>query len=172
VAETAGRLGLDGWRAGATPADKIDAIRRLQVAGHRVLMVGDGLNDAPALAAADVSMAPSAASDVSRSAASIVFLSEDMAALPSAIGVARMARRLILQNFGLALIYNAIAIPLSIAGYATPLFAAIAMSASSVVVVANALRLALPDRAKAPAEPATAGGDRAPGLPPALGVRA
>lgn len=172
VAETAGRLGLDGWRAGATPADKIDAIRRLQVAGHRVLMVGDGLNDAPALAAADVSMAPSAASDVSRSAASIVFLSEDMAALPSAIGVARMARRLILQNFGLALIYNAIAIPLSIAGYATPLFAAIAMSASSVVVVANALRLALPDRAKAPAEPATAGGDRAPGLTPALGVRA
>ncbi|MEQ8396771.1 MAG: heavy metal translocating P-type ATPase [Marinovum algicola] len=172
VAETAARLGLDAWSAGATPADKIDAIRQMQADGHRVLMVGDGLNDAPALAAADVSMAPSAASDVSRSAAAIIFLSEDMNALPSAISVARKARRLILQNFGLALVYNAIAIPLSIAGYATPLFAAIAMSASSVVVVANALRLALPERDRAAAPAAAPGGNRGAGLTPPVGARA
>ncbi|MCR9071961.1 MAG: heavy metal translocating P-type ATPase [Alphaproteobacteria bacterium] len=172
VAETARWLGLQDWSAGATPAGKIDAIRQMQADGHRVLMVGDGLNDAPALAAADVSMAPSAASDVSRSAASIVFLSEDMGALPSAIAVARMARRLILQNFGLAVLYNAIAIPLAIAGYATPLSAAIAMSASSVVVVANALRLALPDRAGGAVKRATPGSEAVTDLPPALGARA
>lgn len=170
VAETAGRLGLDAWTARATPATKIDAIRDLQAHGHRVLMIGDGLNDAPALAAADVSMAPSAASDVSRTAASIVFLSEDMGAIPAAISIARQARRLILQNFGLAVAYNAIAIPLAIAGYATPLFAAIAMSASSVIVVANALRLALPgDTVAARPGPASTG---PAGYTAAMGVRA
>lgn len=141
VVDTAHRLGLDTWSARATPASKIAEIQDLQDDGHRVLMVGDGLNDAPALAAADVSMAPSAASDVNRSAASIVYFGEDMAAIPSAIAVARQARRLILQNFAIAVVYNLIAIPLAIAGFATPLFAAIAMSASSIVVVANALRL-------------------------------
>ena len=171
VAETAARLGLERWSARATPASKIAAIQALQAEGHRVLMIGDGLNDAPALAAADVSMAPSAASDVSRTAAGIVFLSEDMGAIPTAIAVARTARRLILQNFGLAVVYNAIAIPLAIAGYATPLFAAIAMSASSVVVVANALRLALPDRSQGVATTAATDDIKTP-LTPAMGARA
>jgi len=171
VAQTADRLGVEAWTAAATPASKIAEIRALQAGGHRVLMVGDGLNDAPALAAADVSMAPSAASDVSRSAASAVFLSEDMGAIPTAVAVARRARRLILQNFGLALVYNAIAIPLAIAGYATPLFAAIAMSASSVVVVANALRLSLPDRRAGRATGARTT-DRPADLTPAVGAHA
>ena len=170
VAETAARLNLESWTARATPAGKIAAIHALQGDGHRVLMIGDGLNDAPALAAADVSMAPSAASDVSRTAAGIVFLSEDMGAIPTAIAVARKARRLILENFGLAIVYNAIAIPLAIAGYATPLFAAIAMSASSIVVVANALRLALPERRSGVAGSAARDDIRTP-LTPALGAR-
>ena len=170
VAETAKRLGIEAWTARATPAGKIEAIHALQADGHRVLMIGDGLNDAPALAAADVSMAPSAASDVSRSAAGIVFLSEDMGAIPTAIAVARKARRLILENFGLAVLYNAIAVPLAIAGYATPLFAAIAMSGSSIVVVANALRLALPERRQRVATVA-AGTDMQAPLTPALGAR-
>lgn len=170
VAETAARLGLGTWTARATPASKIAAIHALQADGHRVLMVGDGLNDAPALAAADVSMAPSAASDVSRTAAGIVFLSEDMGAIPTAIAVARKARRLILQNFGLAIVYNAVAIPLAIAGYATPLFAAIAMSASSIIVVANALRLTLPGRRSGVAMPA-AKDELQASLTPAIGAR-
>lgn len=171
VAETAGRLGLTAWTSRATPASKIAEIQRLQGEGHRVLMVGDGLNDAPALAAADVSMAPSAASDVSRTAASLVFLSEDMGAIPSAIAVARTARRLILQNFGLAVVYNCIAVPLAVSGYATPLVAAIAMSSSSVVVVANALRLAW-QRREAPAAAGSSARDAATALTPALGARA
>jgi len=138
-------IGVDQWSANVLPAGKLDLITELRKQGRRVLMVGDGLNDAPALVGADVSMAPAGAADVGRNAADFVFLRESLAAVPYARNIAREAGGLIRQNLVLAVVYNAIAVPVAILGYATPLVAAIAMSLSSVLVVANALRLREPD---------------------------
>ena len=145
VGPMAEQIGADEWAAQVLPADKLALITELRNQGRQVLMVGDGVNDAPALVGADVSMAPSGAADVGRNAADFVFLRESLAAVPFARAIARDAGRLIRQNLALAVVYNAIAVPVAILGYATPLVAAIAMSLSSILVVSNALRLRAPD---------------------------
>lgn len=142
VAATAAALGVANWRAEQSPADKTAALESLRLAGHRVLMVGDGLNDAPALAAASVSMSPSTAVDVSQTAADVVFQGDRLAPILETLEVARRADRLVRQNLWLAVVYNLFAAPLAMAGQLTPLLAALAMSSSSLIVILNALRLA------------------------------
>jgi len=124
------------------PDGKLSLLQALKSAGHKPLMVGDGLNDGPALAAAHASIAPGTASDVSQQAADAVFVGEKLMPVALAIEVARATMRIVRQNFVFAIGYNLLAIPLALFGYVTPLIAAIAMSISSVVVVANSLRLA------------------------------
>lgn len=142
VRHLAQAVGIDRWSARCSPQEKVAAIETLQAAGP-VLAVGDGLNDGPALRAADVGMAPANASDLGRASADIVFLRDSLAAVPFALQVARTAMRHVRQNFALALGYNALAVPLALSGHVTPLVAALAMSSSSILVVLNALRLTL-----------------------------
>jgi Cu2+-exporting ATPase len=141
VAAIAAKLGITSFRGGMRPADKVAHLEQLRTAGRRVLMVGDGLNDAPALAAAQVSMAPATGTDVTQSAADIVFQGSSLMAAPEALALARRSDRLMRQNLLLALCYNLAAVPLAIMGQVTPLIAALAMSSSSILVIANALRL-------------------------------
>ncbi|WP_212524875.1 heavy metal translocating P-type ATPase [Actibacterium sp. MT2.3-13A] len=141
VAELAARLGIDDWAAGALPQDKAARVQALSDAGARVLMVGDGLNDTAALAAAHVSISPATALDAARVASDIVLLGKDLASLGEAVITARKATRRIKENFAIAALYNLIAVPIALVGLATPLAAALAMSASSITVSLNALRL-------------------------------
>ena len=140
VRHAADTLGVAIWRAGVKPADKIAHIEALKRRGRKVMMVGDGMNDAPALAAASVSMSPISAAHLSQSTADLVFLGKELAPVVTAIDYARKAMRLMRENLALAIGYNVLAVPIAILGYATPLIAAVAMSGSSLLVMLNALR--------------------------------
>jgi Cu2+-exporting ATPase len=140
--EAMGRaLGLTA-QAEASPQAKLAALEALKAQGRRPLMVGDGLNDGPALAAAHASIAPGTASDASQQAADAVFIGEGLMPVALAVRVAKATMRIVRQNFGFSIAYNLLAVPLAVFGLVTPLIAAIAMSVSSLVVVANSLRLA------------------------------
>ena len=141
VATLARTLGIPVWQSGMRPEEKAARVAELTEAGRRVLMVGDGLNDTAALAGAHVSISPATALDAARTASDIVLLGQDLSPLPDALRIATVARRRIKQNFGLSLAYNVVAVPVALVGLATPLIAALAMSASSITVSLNALRL-------------------------------
>lgn len=125
----------------ARPEDKLKRLNALADDGHMVLMVGDGLNDTAALASAHASIAPSSALEASRNAADVVALRETFADLPLVLAVARATRKLSTQNFAIAAVYNMIAVPIALAGFATPLAAALAMSVSSITVLLNSQRM-------------------------------
>ncbi len=141
VKDTADRLGIAEWRAAVTPTEKAAAISGLKEQGAHVLMVGDGLNDTAALAAAHVAISPASALDAARVASDIVLLGNDLAPVAEALEVSRRARLRIKENFAISAGYNLVAVPFAILGYATPLLAALAMSISSITVTLNALRL-------------------------------
>jgi len=137
----ANEIGIDDAKSQLTPKDKLDDLQEFAKNGDKVLMVGDGLNDAPALRAALVSMAPSSAADIGRNAADFVYTHNTLDAIPFAFHIAKRTSNTVKQNFGLAIAYNCIAVPLAVSGQVTPLIAALAMSTSSVLVTLNALRL-------------------------------
>jgi P-type Cu2+ transporter len=143
VAPVAKELGIANWQAGLKPAEKIARIEELKAQGHRVLMVGDGLNDASALAAAHISMSPITAAHLAQAHADALFLGDQLKPVLQAVAISRRARRLMKENLTLAVIYNLFAVPLAIGGLVTPLIAAVAMSGSSLLVTLNALRARL-----------------------------
>ncbi len=141
VESVANTLGIAQFRATQTPQQKHARLQELAEAGHKTLMVGDGLNDNPALAAAHASMSPATAMDATQTVAGLVFTGAGLRGVATALDIAQAARRRALESFGIAAIYNMIAIPLAFAGLVVPLVAALAMSGSSVAVILNALRL-------------------------------
>lgn len=141
VSEVAGQLDISDWRAGMSPAEKLQLIRQLQADGQAVVMIGDGINDAPVLAAADASIALDAGTALARASADAIALGKRLGTIVDAVGVAQATRRIIRQNIAWAIIYNMTAVPLAVSGILAPWMAAIGMSLSSLLVVLNALRL-------------------------------
>ncbi len=141
VASVAKECGIESCSSKMLPGEKVARVEHYTNTGHKVLMIGDGLNDMPAFSAAHVSMATATAADIGRNAADFVLLHPSLDALPIAYRVALKSAQLIRENFALAIGYNVIAVPIAILGYVTPLVAAIAMSLSSIIVVANSMRL-------------------------------
>ncbi|HEY8569832.1 heavy metal translocating P-type ATPase [Microbulbifer sp.] len=141
VPRLAGLTGIDTFRAGASPEQKLAHLQSLQAGGERLLMVGDGINDVPVLSGADVSVAMMSAADLAQSRADAILLQGDLRALPRAFELARKCRTIIRQNLAWAILYNLVALPLAFLGLVPPWAAAIGMSLSSLIVVVNALRL-------------------------------
>jgi len=135
------QVGIDEVIARATPADKLEVIRRLQGEGATVGMIGDGINDAPALAAADVGFAVGGGADIAVEAADVTLVGGDIARVAAGIELSRRTMSVIRQNLFWALGYNAVAIPFAAAGRLNPMIAAAAMGMSSVSVLTNSLRL-------------------------------
>lgn len=140
VARIAGELGVTHWQAGLKPAEKINALETCAANGSKVLMVGDGLNDAPALAAAHVSLSPVTAVHLSQAAADCIFLGDDLQPVVDIVTTGRKARQVMRENLAFATLYNVIAVPFAVLGFVTPLIAALAMSGSSILVTVNSLR--------------------------------
>lgn len=161
VARIAERAGVDIFASESSPLEKIEFVQSLRKSGRTILMIGDGVNDAGALTAADTSMAPGTASDISRSAADFVLMRDDLRGVTEALATAKQTMRIIRQNLGMAVAYNALSIPIALSGNATPLIAAITMSISSLSVVGNAMRLRTTHRPD----------ERTTGFEPAMVVR-
>jgi soluble P-type ATPase len=142
VTSVADRLGIAEATGGLSPADKLTALEARRAEGHRVVMVGDGINDAPALAAADVGCAVGSGAEAALANSDVALLGNDLDGVPAAVGIARSTYAVIIQNFGWAMGYNVSALPLAASGLLDPLVAAVAMGLSSVLVVLNSLRLA------------------------------
>ncbi|WP_286785089.1 MULTISPECIES: heavy metal translocating P-type ATPase [Pseudomonas] len=143
VGEIAAQLGIDDARGGLTPEAKLTVLRELRDSGRHVLMLGDGINDVPVLAAADISVAMGSATDLAKTSADAVLLSNRLDSLVQAFRIARRTRRIIIENLGWACLYNGCVLPFAAVGWVTPLWAALGMSLSSLLVVLNALRLSL-----------------------------
>jgi P-type Cu2+ transporter len=141
VAALAAAMGIDDYASRLSPTDKADRIAALSRQGYKVLMIGDGLNDTAALAAAHVSVAPASALDAARAASDMVLLGTDLAPVAEAVRIARLGLRRMRQNIAISIAYNIIAVPFALLGYATPLMSAIAMSLSSITVSLNAMRI-------------------------------
>jgi Cu2+-exporting ATPase len=141
VSAAALAAGIADWASEVSPDGKIARLEAMKGEGSKILMVGDGLNDAPALVAAHASLSPSTAADVSQTASDAVFQGEALAPIVEVLRVARASQRMSLENFAVAIGYNIVSVPLAMMGYVTPLIAALAMSLSSIAVTANALRL-------------------------------
>ena len=161
VAKIAGRTGVDIFASETSPLEKIEFVQLLRSSGRTVLVIGDGVNDAGALTAANSSMAPGTASDISRSAADFVLMRDDLRGVTEALATAKQTMQIIRQNLGIAVAYNALSIPIALSGNVTPLIAAIAMSLSSLSVVGNAMRLRTTRRSD----------ERTTGFEPAMVVR-
>nr|WP_298173529.1 heavy metal translocating P-type ATPase [uncultured Pseudomonas sp.] len=141
VGEVARQLGIEQARGGLTPDAKLAELQRLHQQGHRVLMLGDGVNDVPVLAAADISVAMGSATDLAKTSADAVLLSNRLHSLVQAFGIAQRTRRIIIENLAWASLYNGLVLPFAAIGWVTPIWAALGMSLSSLLVVLNALRL-------------------------------
>ena len=156
VASVAAELGIDEAQGGLRPDDKLQVLQQLHAQGRKVLMLGDGVNDVPVLAAADISVAMGSATDLAKTSADAVLLSNRLGALVQAFTLARRTRRVIIENLLWAGLYNGLMLPFAALGWITPIWAAIGMSVSSLTVVLNALRLTrMPAQTHTPATPHT-----------------
>lgn len=142
VRRIADEIEIDDWHAAIRPKDKLSWLEDAQASGYRIMMVGDGLNDGPALAGAHVSLSPSTATDLAQNAADVVFQGKSLLAITRLLTVAKKSAALARQNITFAICYNVVAVPLAMAGEVTPMIAALAMSASSIIVTLNSFRIA------------------------------